>query len=215
MLKPTGTKNITALLPEPIRLPKLADGGESKLPQLVKQVGPVQRGGISARPPTQTGNPPGPPNAVLNLPPLILAQRGKEKESDTELKSMSATSEFFGDSEDPRCAITPSSPYKGKIAPRSGDRAPGMVDHSDSSLSLDSELSSEPAENQFTNVTRFCKGFAFEEIYCGDKTSFRYSGLVTGATYYFRVRCHNAAGWGPWSDTVKCMTVSGQLQVSH
>ena len=54
------------------------------------------------------------------------------------------------------------------------------------------------------------KGFAFDEIYCGEDICFHYSGLLPGATYYFRVRCHNAAGWGPWSDTVKCTTALGR-----
>lgn len=159
------------------------------------------------RPSTQKGSQPAPPTAVLNLPPLIIAQSGK-KESEMELVSTSAASEFFGDSEDTQCAPTPCTPYKGNIAPLDEDGAPGRLDRSDSSSSFGSELSSELTD-EFTNVNRFCKGFAFEEIYCGEKTSFHYSGLVTGATYYFRVRCHNAAGWGPWSDTVKCMTTSG------
>ncbi len=164
------------------------------------------------RPPTQKGNPSAPPNAVLNLPPLIIGQPGKDKGSETELVSTSAASDFFGDSEDTQCAPTPCSPYKGNTASLKEDGVPGVMDEerrSDSS-SLASELSSEFTDNQFTNVGRFCKGFAFEEIYCGEKPSFHYSGLVTGATYYFRVRCHNAAGWGPWSDTVKCMTSSSE-----
>ena len=28
------------------------------------------------------------------------------------------------------------------------------------------------------------------------------NGLTNGVTYYFRVRAHNAAGWGPWSSSV-------------
>ena len=74
------------------------------------------------------------------------------------------------------------------------------------SSSTDSDTSEDCNVNEFTNMGRFCKGYAFEEIYRGEKLNFHYSGLVPGATYYFRVRCHNAAGWGPWSDTIKCMT---------
>ena len=69
-----------------------------------------------------------------------------------------------------------------------------------------SDLSDVVKVNEYTELGRFCQGYAFDEIYCGEEASFQYSGLVAGASYFFRVRCHNAAGWGPWSDTVKCMT---------
>ena len=60
------------------------------------------------------------------------------------------------------------------------------------------------ATEHVTDLGRYCKGFAFEEIYSGKEMSFRYSGLIRGATYYFRIRCHNAAGQGPWSNTYRC-----------
>ena len=79
------------------------------------------------------------------------------------------------------------------------------VSKTDSSSDL-STTSEELSINEHTNLGRLCCGYAFEEIYCGEQANFHYSGLVAGASYYFRVHCHNAAGWGPWSDTVKCMT---------
>ena len=73
-----------------------------------------------------------------------------------------------------------------------------------------SELSTTSEElgiNEYTNLGWPCCGFTIniEEIFCGGQLNFHYSGLVAGASYYFRVHCHNEAGWGPWSDTVKCM----------
>ena len=77
---------------------------------------------------------------------------------------------------------------------------------SSSSFSALSDEDDEMKASEYTDLGRFCRGYACEEIYCGEDPSFQYSGLVTGASYFFRVRCHNAAGWGPWSDTVKCKT---------
>lgn len=80
------------------------------------------------------------------------------------------------------------------------------TDSSSSFSDLETSEDLGTSQEEYVNVGRYCHGYAFEEIYNGEKANFHYSGLVSGATYYFRVRCHNAAGWGPWSDTVKCMT---------
>lgn len=49
-----------------------------------------------------------------------------------------------------------------------------------------------------------CVGFQFEQVYTGSKTQYIYSGVIPTATYYFKVRCRNNAGWGPWSSVIKC-----------
>lgn len=58
--------------------------------------------------------------------------------------------------------------------------------------------------NMGTNIGLCHRGYAFEEIYSGQASNFTYSGIIPGATYYFRIRCCNAIGEGPWSDTYKC-----------
>lgn len=62
------------------------------------------------------------------------------------------------------------------------------------------------------NIGSFCEGYAFEEIYRGQKNKFCYSGIVPGATYYFRVHCRNNVGEGPWSDTYKCKINQSMFQ---
>ena len=203
VMKPTAGKNITSLLPEPIRLPKPAEGmTEAKLPQVVKHKSSGVRPSTHGSVPDQSG-------AMLNLPPLIITK--PKLEADQDLVSDSTASGVWGDSEDLEtlCAPTPCTP---RMEPLDEDATSDQPKHSRSdSSSTISDSSVECTDNHFTNVGRFCKGYAFEGIYCGEKPGFHYSGLVPGATYYFRVQCHNAAGWGPWSDTVKCMTTSGTV----
>ena len=197
VLKPT-PGNIAALLPEPIRLPKVSDDiRQSQLPSN----SPARM----RRPTTTNQDDTEHPGTVLNLPPLVV-NKPATAPSETELMSIT-TSSVFGDTED---ASGNSQSSAGRMSTVGEDEEIKMskMSRTDSSSSL-SDLDTSEDLNQheeYVNVGRFCHGYAFEEIYNGDKTNFHYSGLVPGATYYFRVRCHNAAGWGPWSDTVKCMT---------
>ena len=212
VLKPSTAKNISSLLPEPIRLPKAIGSPSAESTSLAQP--PVASSML--RPKTEQGQ--FHSGALLNLPPLIVnkpstpAVNTKGGESETELLSVT-TSGIFADSEDD----TPASTRDGfdhdrRMSTVDEDTVPDhsekhRVSKTDSSESAElSTTSEELSINEHTNLGRLCCGYAFEEIYCGEQVDFRYSGLVAGASYYFRVRCHNAAGWGPWSDTVKCMT---------
>lgn len=179
--------NITmpSLLPEPIRLPKRREDS-TKFPQLIPQSSGTNLNlNGSARLQASTSG------GVLNLPPLIIGKQ--EPLQLVSLQSMATTSGVFETNS--HMSTVDESEHSDHH----------KTSHADSSTSL-SELSDETKMNEYTDLGRFCQGYAFEEIYCGEETTFQYSGLVAGASYYFRVRCHNAAGWGPWSDTVKCMT---------
>ena len=200
ILKPASGKNIASLLPEPIRLPKPTESTtEAKLPHLLVQNAPG-----TAKPSGNRNLLSNHASTVLNLPPLIIGKSERTRESEAELVSIT-TSGVFGDSEG---APSPTSPKMGTV--KEDEVSPEHNLKKTDINSSDSDVSIEHNINEFTNVSRFCKGYAFEEIYCGEKLNFHYSGLVPGATYYFRVRCHNAAGWGPWSDTIKCMTTLGE-----
>lgn len=198
VLKPSAGKK-TLLLPEPIRLPKPTEPTtEVKLPPHV-----VQSTAAAGRPLANRTLQSHHASTVLNLPPLIVGKSERSRDSETELVSIT-TSGVFGDSEDTQCAPSPTTP---KMSTVEEDKvSDGQNLKRTDSSSTDSDSSVDCNVNEFTNMGRFCKGYAFEEIYRGEKLNFHYSGLVPGATYYFRVRCHNAAGWGPWSDTIKCMT---------
>ena len=199
VLKPSAGKK-TLLLPEPIRLPKPTEPTttEVKLPPHV-----VQSTAGAGRPLANRTLQLHHASTVLNLPPLIVGKSERSRDSETELVSIT-TSGVFGDSEDTQCAPSPTTP---KMSTVEEDKvSDGQNLKRTDSSSTDSDSSADCNVNAFTSMGRFCKGYAFEEIYCGEKLNFHYSGLVPGTTYYFRVRCHNAAGWGPWSDTIKCMT---------
>lgn len=58
--------------------------------------------------------------------------------------------------------------------------------------------------SNYINIGRHSNGIQFEEMYHGNATQYNYTSPVNGASYYFRLRCHNAAGWGPYSDIIKC-----------
>ena len=177
---------------------------------LARTVKPVT-GGESVSFMTQTAKTSG---VLLNLPPLLkkvneegstindhnrtLSHSGSERD----LMSGSNISGILGDTEDtPRqCPHTLGSNIEKCVSSQ------GTAELSSSSSSL-SDKTMPDSMNNAINMGRYCKGYAFEEIYCGHDTSFTYSGIVTGATYYFRLRCHNAAGEGPWSDTYKCSVI--------
>ena len=209
ILKPTiATKNITSLLPEPIRLPKPADSNtDTKLPKLLvhSATNPPNTSNLPTRPPTNHVS-----GAILNLPPLIVnkPQGGlKPAESDTELVSVT-TSGVFADSEDD--SATPIDRER-QMSTVGEDESLGnpQISKTESSSTFSDTSDELQTTSDCTNLGRFSCGYAFEEIYCGETSSFHYTGLVAGASYYFRVRGHNAAGWGPWSDTIKCRTILG------
>lgn len=118
-------------------------------------------------------------SSMLNLPPL--------KSSATAIPPVdhmsNTTSGVFAESED-------SVP----MATRTQGETPSSDD--DSTISTHG--------SNYVNIGRHSNGLLFEEIYHGDATQYSYSSLVNGACYYFRLRCHNAAGWGPYSDIIKC-----------
>lgn len=190
--KANGSKALPALLPEPIRLPRRRD--EAKLPQLI-----LQSANASVNVPTMarlSKDPSSIGSGLLNLPPLII-NKPEQPVQLVSMQSMATTSGTFEGEES-------NSPHMSTVeGSEKSDQRKSSRPGSSTSLS---ELSDEVRVNEYTELGRFCQGYAFEEIYCGEELNFQYSGLVAGASYFFRVRCHNAAGWGPWSDTVKCMT---------
>lgn len=179
-------RTMLSLLPEPIRLPKRREN--TRLPQLVMQ---SANASLSIPNPSTSDS-----SGVLNLPPLIVSKQEQPMQL-ISMQSMATTSGVFEGSDDGN------SPRMSTVDESEQSDQPKTSQAESSSLS---ELSDEVKMNEYTNLGRFCQGYAFEEIYCGEEADFQYSGLVAGASYYFRVRCHNAAGWGPWSDTLKCMT---------
>ena len=118
-------------------------------------------------------------SSVLNLPPL--------KSSVTAITLVdhvsNSTSGVFAESED-------SVP----IATRTHGESPSSDDESNISTH----------GSNYTNIGRHSNGIKFEEIYHGSASQYNYTGTVNGGCYYFRLRCHNAAGWGPYSDIIKC-----------
>ena len=194
------------ILPEPAQLPKpkVQAKVDTKLPEVVKP-GLGTRTKPSVLPSSLL--PSSASAARLNLPPLRQTHETLVETETDQLSGSTTASETLEDSEDLHHSPTPSN----KNATFKGTKTNFLSRDSTDSTSSLSDSSSDVQNSTFTNVGRFCRGFAFDEIYCGEESSFLYSGLLPGATYYFRVHCHNAAGWGPWSDTVKCTTVQGEV----
>ena len=174
VLKPSTGKK-TLLLPEPIRLPKPTENTtEVKLPSRV-----VQNAAGAARPLGNRTLHSHHPSTVLNLPPLIVGKPERSRDSETELLSIT-TSGVFGDSEDTQCAPSPTTP---RMSTLEEDKiSDGQNLKRTDSSSTDSDTSEDCNVNEFTNMGRFCKGYAFEEIYRGEKLNFHYSGLVPSRT---------------------------------
>ena len=160
--------------------------------------------------------------ALLSLPPLLTKDgaskvntRDIQSPSDSEHDPMSGSnlSGMLSDNEDtPR----PNGQQQVSQPPPPPQLHTQMSSQTTDASSSNSTLSDEPTEtsnNHAINIGRFCKGYAFEEIYCGQDSQFSYSGIVTGATYYFRVQCRNAVGEGPWSDTHKCSIIPSELDI--
>ena len=119
-------------------------------------------------------------SSVLNLPPLKSSATAIPPAVD---HVSNTTSGVFAGSED-------SVPMATKIQ--------GGTPSSDDDSNISTHVSN------YTNIGRHSNGIQFEEIYHGNATQYNYSNTVNGANYYFRLRCHNAAGWGPYSDIIKC-----------
>lgn len=188
-------ERLPKMLPEPaVRLPKpkVQARTDAKLPEMVKP-------GLGSRamPPLL----PSSSAALLNLPPLRQTYETLAETETDQLSDSTTVSETQAESEDIH-----NSPNTNTVSKGAAERE---TRYSTDSISSLSESSSDTRNSTFTNVGRFCRGFMFDEIYRGEEFSFVYSGLLPGATYYFRVHCHNTAGWGPWSDTIKCTTAQG------
>ena len=201
---------VKAIFPEPMRMAQLKDSpAEPRLPLIVSR---RDHGSTHA-------------SALLSLPPLLTktTEEGKTKlfhraggniqphetssgGSEADMFLDSNASGILADAEDtPRPIPQMGLANHGDVRVTSRQISSRPTEDSSSTLS---DSSDEQTDN-FVTMGRFCKGYAFEEIYCGHDCRFQYSGVVTGATYYFRVRCHNAAGDGPWSNTVKCSVTNG------
>ena len=191
------------IVPDPSKC-KLAD---TKLPEMVKP-GLGLRTKPALLPPSVV--PSSASAARLNLPPLRQTRETLVENETDQLSDSTTVSGTLADSDDPHA--TSNRPNRNTTT--RGVKNPPRKNYSTDSTSTLSDSSSDVCTPTFTNVGRFCRGFAFDEIYCGEEYTFLYSGLLPGATYYFRVHCHNAAGWGPWSDTVKCTTVQGKVHAT-
>lgn len=200
----SNNNNKVPLLPEPIRLPRKRLMEDSKLPQLAAQ---------SANASLNLSNPlkvltATSTEGILNLPPLIINKQAGGGAEPLPLAppvpqdstySVTTSGVYEEDLEDHMSTVDESEVSD----PKATESTSSLSD-----TSCVEQEDEEPLVNGHTELGRYCQGRAFEEIYCGEDTSFHYSGLVAGASYFFRIRCHNAAGWGPWSDTVKCLTTS-------
>lgn len=161
--------------------------------------------------------------ALLNLPPLLTKDgsskvntRDIQSPSDSEHDPMSGSnlSGMLGDTEDtPRPNGQQKASQQQQQPPQLRTQMSSQTTDASSSNSTLSDEPTETSNNHAVNIGRFCKGYAFEEIYCGQDSQFSYSGIVTGATYYFRVQCRNAVGEGPWSDTYKCSIIPSELDI--
>jgi len=120
-------------------------------------------------------------SSVLNLPPLKTATATPPVDHVS-----NTTSGVFAESEDSVPMAT--RPYR--ESPSSGDG---------STLSTHT--------SNYANIGRHSNGIPFQQIYHGNDTQYIYTNPIQGACYYFRLCCHNAAGWGAYSDIIKC-TVS-------
>ena len=145
--------------------------------------------------------------ALLKLPALLTKTTEDELESPSDSENddaqlMSNASEALsGGTQDASHLLAPSNTITQTQATSS---------QTSSCSSSNSNIShcNEPNDNNGVSIGQCSKGYKFEEIYAGPNTNFTYSGIVGGATYYFRVRCCNAVGAGPWSDTFKCKITS-------
>ncbi|KAI6654876.1 Lys-63-specific deubiquitinase BRCC36 [Oopsacas minuta] len=86
------------------------------------------------------------------------------------------------------------------ILPERGQEESGCSDESVSSQGSDF--------NRFEYDHERSPATPYQEAYSGTESRFTHKNLIAGGTYYYRVRCKNSAGWGPWSKVLKCTTKS-------
>lgn len=141
---------------------------------------PTKVGGLPAIVTTATKHIHQDNTSVLNLPPLKSSAAAIPPAVD---HVSNTTSGVFAGSEDSVPMAT---------------RTQGGTPSSDDDSNISTHVSN------YTSIGRHSNGIQFEEIYHGNATQYNYSSTVNGACYYFRLRCHNAAGWGPYSDIIKC-----------
>lgn len=60
--------------------------------------------------------------------------------------------------------------------------------------------------NQYDTVDNFQPAMPYHEIYSGSVSKYVHRNLLQNTTYFYRVRCKNNAGYGPWSKVLKCTT---------
>ena len=76
----------------------------------------------------------------------------------------------------------------------------------------ESGASDESVSSQGSDFNRFeydqerSPAIPYQEAYSGADSRYTHGNLVPGGTYFYRVRCKNSAGWGPWSKVLKCTT---------
>ena len=124
-------------------------------------------------------------SSLLNLPPLKTATATPPMDHVS-----NTTSGVFAESED--SVPVASRPY-------------GESPSSDDGSTLSTHTSN------YANIGRHSNGIQFKQIYHGNNTQYLYNNPVQGACYYFRLCCHNAAGWGPYSDIIKCTVNDWQV----
>ena len=139
----------------------------------------------------------------LNLPPLIHHQRDEDHshpKSTNEIRPTSTlgdvsegseSSGVLGDVEDFGRNVTSS------LSNSRTGTALGLPPLRKSPSNLGGVVECDPMEGA-------CVGMQFEQVYTGSKGQYTYSGVIVTATYYFKVRCRNNTGWGPWSSVIKC-----------
>ena len=77
------------------------------------------------------------------------------------------------------------------------------------SLGSDLSVSSQGSDfNRFEYDKERSPATPYREAYSGTESRFTHKNLLSGCVYYYRVRCKNSAGWGPWSKVLKCTTKS-------
>jgi len=168
---------ISSLLPTPVHLPALPNKGTGELPSIISTKQLLHLENREQFNQSEHRD----SSSLLNLPPLKTATATPPVDHVS-----NTTSGVFAESEDSVPIAT--RPY-------------GESPSSDDGSTLSTHTSN------YVNIGRHSTGIQFQQIYHGNNTQYTYTNPIQGACYYFRLCCHNAAGWGPYSDIIKC-TVS-------
>ena len=168
---------ISSLLPTPVHLPALPNKGIGELPSIISTKQLLHLENREQFNQSEHRD----SSSLLNLPPLKTATATPPVDHVS-----NTTSGVFAESEDSVPIAT--RPY-------------GESPSSDDGSTLSTHTSN------YVNIGRHSTGIQFQQIYHGNNTQYTYTNPIQGACYYFRLCCHNAAGWGPYSDIIKC-TVS-------